>query len=116
MQRPIFTDGSERRGAPRKVLRSAVTVRLADGQAIAARGVDVSLSGIGIICERNLPARLACRVEFPLMIEGMAYTVELPASVAYTVLSAKQGGFMVGVKFTSVPPDVSKVIARFMLA
>ena len=116
MQRPIFTDGSERRGAPRKVLRSAVSVRLADGQVIAARGVDISLSGIGITCERNLPARLACRVEFPLLIDGMAYTVELPATVAYTVLSQKQGGFMVGVKFSSVPPEVSKVIARFMLA
>jgi len=116
MQRPIFSDGSERRGAPRKVLRTAVNVRLADGQVIVARGVDISLSGIGITCERNLPARLPCLVDFPLLIEGMAYTVELPATVAYTVLSAKQGGFMVGVKFNSVPPEVSKVIARFMLA
>lgn len=116
MQRPIFSDGSERRGAPRKVLRTAVNVRLPDGQVIVARGVDISLSGIGITCERNLPARLPCRVDFPLLIEGMAYTVELPATVAYTVLSAKQGGFMVGVKFNSMPPEVSKVIARFMLA
>ena len=116
MQRPIFTDGSERRGAPRKVLRAAVSVRVADTQVIPARAVDISLSGIGIICERNLPARLACRVEFPLLIEGMAYAVELPATVAYTVLSAKQGGFLAGVKFTAVPPEVSKVIARFMLA
>jgi hypothetical protein len=116
MQRPIFSDGSERRGAPRKVLRAAVNVRLADGQVIVARGVDISLSGVGVTCERNLPARLPCRVDFPLLIEGMAYTVELPATVAYTVLSAKQGGFMVGVKFNSMPPEVSKVIARFMLA
>ncbi len=116
MNRHLLTDGSERRAAPRKVLRTNVEVRPAGSAALQARSVDISLSGMGFICGSNLPARSACQVGFTLMIDGEPVTVALKGTVAYTVLSAQQGGFMVGLKFDPLPAEVSKIVTRYMNA
>lgn len=111
---PYYTDGSERRAAPRKVLRTSVEVSLDDGTALAARSVDISQSGMGFVCNVNLPARSACAVSFTLKLNDRDFLIALRGTVAYTVLSAQQGGFMVGLKFDPVPDAVSAFIMRYM--
>ena len=109
------SSGSERRVAPRKVLRTSVEVSLPGGTAFSARSVDISQSGMGFICNLNLPAQSACAVAFSLALDGKAFPIALRGTVAYTVLSAQQGGgFMVGMKFDSVPADVTAIIKRYV--
>jgi len=114
MHRPILTEGPERRGAPRKVLRTAATVRLPDGRTFDARTIDISLSGLGFACDRNLPPRLACLVEFALAIEGEPRRIEVSGAVTHTVFSAQHGLFTVGMKFATLPAELSAAIARYV--
>ena len=116
MQRPTLTDGSERRASPRKILRTAATVRLPDGRMFDARTIDISQSGLGFVCDLNLPARLACRVEFALVVDGDPRRIELLGVVTHTVFSARHSRFSVGMKFAAMPPELSAAIARYVSA
>lgn len=114
MQRPPLTDGRERRGAPRKILRTPVTVRLPDGRTLAARTTDISQSGLGFVCDSNLPPRTACRVGFALVVDGEPRRLELSGAVTHTILSAQHGLFSVGMKFAAMPPESLATIARYV--
>ncbi len=114
MNHPLLTAGSERRAAPRKVLRTSVEVSLPGGTALSARSVDINPTGMGFVCNVNLPAKSPCAVAFSLKLNGRAFHIALRGTVAFTVLSAQQGGFIVGMKFDLVPAEVSALIKRYM--
>jgi c-di-GMP-binding flagellar brake protein YcgR len=112
MTSSITSSGPERRVAPRKVLRTSVEVSLPDGTTFSARSIDISQSGMGFVCNLNLPAQSTCKVAFSLIMNGKASPIALRGTVAYTAL--QQAGFMVGLKFDSVPANVSAIIGRFV--
>ena len=114
MTSPITSTSSERRTASRKAMNTSVEVSLPNGTAHSARLVDISQSGTAFICNLNLPAQSTCAVAFSLVMDGRAFPLALRGTVAYTVLSAQQGGFMVGMKFDSVPADVAAIIKRYV--
>lgn len=102
MTLPIPT-ASDRRANPRHPFRTAATLKLANGNVIPARALDISKSGAGVVCDLNLPVRsvVTVRMSIPARPSGSA-VFEAQATVANCTLAASDGGFRLGLEFGSL--------------
>ena len=99
--------GIERRRAFRKMIRTRVTITQGENQ-FTAQSFDLSSGGIGLILPINPPYGLMLSLRFvvPKKPRGTAL-VEAAGKVVHSIFSADEGGFKVGVNFTSLN-DASK--------
>ena len=107
--------GTERREHERKPLRASGQLLLPNRAPMEVRTVDLSLGGMGVVVPANLAPKLAClvRVALPLKPKGSAL-MEAQATVAHSVLSGNQAGFLVGLQFTSVSAASAAAIKHFL--
>ncbi len=91
---------SERRANPRQPFRTAATLTLPDGSTVAARTLDISKSGAGVVCDLNLRVGSLVKLtaNIPARPSGRA-SFEANASIANCTLAATDGGFRLGLEF-----------------
>ena len=93
----------EQRRADRKMLRTLAQLTLPNGVQLAVRTYDVGLDGICVVAPVNLKLKSGCEVVFRVPIAGRSSdAIHASASVAHTILSRRQDGFMLGLDFRGI--------------
>ena len=107
--------GPERRREDRRPLRGPAQLLLPSRELLHARTVDLSLGGIGLVAPSNLPANAICEVKFRApMVDNRIEMLIARGRVAYSILSGKENGFMVGLQFTDIPAGTQAIIKRYL--
>jgi len=76
---------------------------------------DLSLGGIGLITQRNIPMASVCHVKFRLtMPSGHLFTVVAAAQAIYSAYNARQHGFKTGLRFGKLPDEAVAAITEFI--
>ena len=80
-----------------------------------ARLCDLSMGGLGLITERNIPMAAVCHVKFRLtMPSGVLFTVVAAAQTTYSAYSAHHHGFKTGMRFGKLPEPAIAAITEFI--
>jgi c-di-GMP-binding flagellar brake protein YcgR len=107
--------GPERRQGDRKLFRGPAQLLLPTREVLRVRTLDISLGGIGLVAPSNLPRDAVCDVKFraPLMGDRVEMLVAR-GRIAYSILSGKENGFLVGLQFTDIPPAALALIRSYV--
>ena len=93
----------EQRRIDRKMLRTLAQLRLPNGAQLAVRAYDVGLEGISVVAPVNLRLKSGCEIVFKVPIDGrIGDGIHASASVAHSILSRRQDGFMIGLDFRGI--------------
>ncbi|WP_157263589.1 PilZ domain-containing protein [Azohydromonas aeria] len=112
-----WNSARERREHPRKFLSGTAHVLVPGRAPIEVHTLDISIGGLGIVSPTNLPYEWIGQIRFTLTREPYGVdTVVAPVQVVHSVLSGRQRGFMVGMRFVDLPPDIEGIIQRYMEA
>lgn len=107
--------GSERRQHARRALRTVAQVMASAGGALQVRTSDVSAGGVGLVMDLNPPIGLTFQVSLVLPLrEGGGRPFECKAQVMRSIYGQKEGGFVVGLRFTSMEPASEELLKRFL--
>ncbi len=106
--------GPDRRVHERKKFRSTAQLLLL-GRKFDVRTLDISVSGVGIICSTNPAAKTPCsiRLSLPMKSSGLRL-LELQAMVVHSVFSSANDGFSVGLLFVAPSAEATDVISGYM--
>ena len=106
------------RQAFRKILRSPAALVLPDQEALPVRLHYVSTAGAGVVAPLNLKQATACEVRFrlPWTHDSGHRAVTARATVGHSILSSRQGGFVIGLDFTDIDERALGLISRFVNA
>lgn len=107
--------GAERRQSDRKLFRCPAQLLLPTREVQHVRTLDISVGGIGLVAPSNLLRDAVCEIKFraPLLDDRVEMLVAR-GRIAYSILSGKENGFLVGLQFTDIAPGVLALIRRFM--
>lgn len=104
------------REVEKKTLRTRATLVLPSREPLEGRTYFVAAGGMGVVAPLNLPQACKCEVNFRLpLIEHGSFPIRAQARVTHSILSAQQGGFLIGLDFTDVHDEVLNAIKRYML-
>ena len=107
----------DRRRYERKALRCAAHLLVPGRQPLAVRALDICPDGMGVVAPVNIPTSARCVVRFAIPLMPRAGTcVEVQVSVIHSVYSASEDGFRIGLRFTSLAPEIALAISQFMKA
>lgn len=104
---------SNRRGFPRKIVRTPGTLTLEGVAPIHIHVTDISSGGVGITIAVQLTAGQRCLVNFSLLVNGKICAVTAITKVTYSVLGGAEG-FKAGLQFMKVDEAGSNAISTFM--
>lgn len=96
-------------------LACTVFLLLPNRRIVEARTVDISVGGMRLVTPMNLPLQLVCGVK--LIVPGIpsgAHTVMAQAQVSNIVFSGRENGFLVGLRFTSLPTSGLQAISAYL--
>jgi len=91
-----MVDPSELRVDTRKILRCAAKVLLKDSTVLNARTIDISMSGISLMLNDQIPTPLQCVIVFEAPANGKMVKVSVGAKAVYCTCvgtSGFRGGF-----------------------
>lgn len=110
----------ENRSNPRSVIhwRCALVLENNGGQeTIHCRTHDVSITGVSVICHRNISAPRPVTV-YLLIDPGDEHRpqsiVEVQGSIVNNVLSGQQGGFRLGIQFGKFAGDGKQLLQKYL--
>jgi hypothetical protein len=108
------TTGPDRRIHERKKLRSTAQLLLL-GRKFDVRTLDVSVSGVGIICSANPAAKTACSIRLSIPTKPSGFVLlELHAMVVHSVFSSANDGFSVGLLFVAPSAEAAAAISSYV--
>jgi hypothetical protein len=105
-------DKQERRVAPRKVLRRPAALRLAHGDVLPAKTIDVSSSGIAFSLAQDLRKGDLCVLRVDVLVGTRLERFEVSVEVMYCVLSNHD--YKVGATFRDLGESAQDVLTRFL--
>lgn len=105
---------SEIRAYPRKIMRCQARIALRGMAPMRARTVDVSLGGLCLLVEEQLPVGQLCDVGFEAPLNGRMVRVIGSAKVVYCILSGTEG-FRLGLQYVELDPNNNKTLAELMI-
>lgn len=107
------TSGPERRVHARKPFSCTAYLRLPTQQVLEVHTVDLSCGGIGIVSPVNTPPGWLCDITFNVTREPSGVDhVMAQGRVAYSVLSGREYGFLVGLQFVNLAPEYRDIIEK----
>jgi c-di-GMP-binding flagellar brake protein YcgR len=105
----------ERRQYDRRPLRVNAVARTALQPIFAARTIDISLGGMGIVAEVNPAAGAVFDIEFALPLRPRGhFPMRLGVRVVRAVFASSEGGFKIGLVFTEISPQTAQAIVSYM--
>ncbi len=115
--RPEYTDiamNDERRSMKRKPIRCKVLLRC-DEKIIPSQGMDISMGGLSIVIDVNLPPKKPGEVYFYMPLSLMD-TPPFRAEVItlHGAYSHQDGGFRLGLKFQRMSKQSLETLAMFL--
>lgn len=105
---------SETRAYPRKIMRCQARIALKGQGPMRARTVDVSLGGLCILVEEQLPVGQLCDVGFEAPLDGKMVRVIGSARIVYCILSGTEG-FRLGLQYVQLDAANNKTLAELMI-
>lgn len=107
------TSGPERRAHARKPFSCTAYLRLPTQQVLEVHTVDLSSGGIGIVSPINAQPGWLCDISFNVTREPSGVDhVTAQGRVAYSVLSGREYGFLIGLQFVNLAPEHRSIIER----
>jgi hypothetical protein len=108
---------SGRRPGVRKLLRRPADLVLPDRKTVEVRLHDLRMDGVAVVAPVNLRQAFLCEVKFRLpWSRGGHGAVAARAKVAHSILSSRQGGFLIGLDFIDIDEGSLGAISRYMSA
>lgn len=112
---------SGRHQGARKLLRRPADLVLPDRKMVEVRLHDLRMDGVAVVAPLNLRQALVCEVKFRLPWSrggdgAVAVAVAARAKVAHSILSSRQGGFLIGLDFLDIDEGSLGAISRYMSA
>ena len=106
----------ERRISSRHHYRGRIAVRLANGHAFVAQGIDIATGGIAFHCDENLVPDSRCDLHFSVLFpHGASHSFTLRAIVVYTSLDGGGAGFKVALRFDQPSARARELLAEYVL-
>ena len=105
----------EFRAHERGLIASTTHLLLPGRRIVEARTLDLSAGGLRVVAPVNLPLSLVCGVR--LAVPGIptgAHTVMARVQVMNIVFSGKENGFVIGLRFTSLPRQALGAIEAYL--
>lgn len=110
----------DNRRSPRCAIRwrcAVVVEERGRQETIQTKTNDISISGVSVICHRNIPPPHAVTVY--LLVDAGDDTrpqviVEAQGSIMNNVLSGQQGGYRLGIQFTKFMRDGKQVLQKYL--
>ena len=118
--RPLFWNMEENRLHSRISIRwRSVIVTEEHGRRVTAQGktYDISVSGVSIVCGRNLALNLPVTVYLlvhPGDQNNPELMIEAQGKIMNSVLSGPQGGFRLGIQFTKFAGDSKQLLMKHL--
>ena len=105
---------ANRRQYERHALKVTAAIALSSTQIIEVRTIDISLGGIGIIVQVNLPSATVLAIRIPLPSPKGVSVIETRAEVTYSVLASDVKGFKVGLRFLDLDASATAALIQFL--
>lgn len=107
--------GPEQRRSERKIFRSPAQLWLPGREWQSVRTVDISTGGLALVVPSNLPTDAPCEIRFRAPLLGLRIEMlQTRGRIAYSILSGKENGFLVGVQFLELPDPARKLIRHYV--
>lgn len=90
----------DRRCSQRIPLSRPIYVEMADGQVRQTRAIDLSCSGIGILCIRPLPMDLTVTLRFSVGVQALQEELVVRATVRHVYM--RNDWFVMGLQFVDM--------------
>ena len=94
---------------PRYPLHGRAQVALPNQVILAGRTVDISVGGVCLLIDDQIPQGLICAVRFEMLVKGITHVITAQAKTIYGVF-ANAGGFRVGFAFNAVDAQRTALI------
>ncbi|HEY0844743.1 MAG TPA: PilZ domain-containing protein [Noviherbaspirillum sp.] len=104
----------ETRAYPRKIMRCHARIALRGQPPMRAKTVDVSLGGLCLLVEEQLPVGQLCDVGFETSLNGHTVRVIGSARIVYCILSGTDG-FRIGLQYVELDAANNKLLAELMI-
>lgn len=102
---------SERRAGLRRIVRTRVRLALDSGLNLEARSLNLSTSGMAIVVDRTIAADATLNLRCVLTQAGSPQEFLAQARVLHCVYSGAETGFVVGLGFMWLAPEMSSLIS-----
>ncbi|NML15104.1 PilZ domain-containing protein [Azohydromonas caseinilytica] len=107
--------GPERREHARKPFSTTAYLKLPNLQVIEVHTVDLSGGGIGTVSPLNLSPGAMCEITFHVTRDTTGVdAVVAYGRVAFSILSGREYGFLVGLQFVNLAPEYRAIIERHL--
>ncbi len=104
---------NDSRANARKILRCPARVTLPDGTALRGRTFDVSMGGMSIMMDNQLPLGTRCNVAFEALTGGKTIKVNVTAKAIHCALSGTDG-FRIGFQFDRNDEAAAKAVRQLL--
>lgn len=108
--------GEERRVFERKTLKGPARVTSPGKSPMIGRMSDISLGGACVISDANIPVKTIFQLEFNILVRKTSTLAGFRAAaiVTHVSFSNADGGFRVGLQFTSLSDTQKQLIVQYM--
>lgn len=107
--------GSERRLAARKSIRGPVTLVFNGQLRVEVRADDISVTGLGVIIDRDLKPQLTCEIQLQLPGRGnLLKPHQVMGKTVSSTLSTSRGGFRIGLMFIQPASEFRQAVDAYI--
>lgn len=115
---PAVTTGvsePERRLAARKSIRGPVTLVFNGQLRVEVRADDISVTGLGVIVDRDLKTQLTCEIQLQLPGRGNLFKqYQVMGKTVSSTLSTSRGGFRIGLVFIQPTSEFRQAVEVYI--
>lgn len=108
--------GEERRVFERKTLRGPARIVLSGMPTTIVRVLDISLGGMGVVSDSNIPVKKSFQIEFNILVrkKNTIAGIRAAAVVTHVAFSNDEGGFKVGLQFIGLTELQKQLIIQYI--
>lgn len=105
----------ERRTAVRKSIRGAVTLVFNGQHRVEVRADDISVTGLGVIIDRDLKPQVTCEIQLQLPGRGNLFKqYQVMGKTVSSTLSTSRGGFRIGLVFVQPTSEFRQAVDAYI--